>query len=102
MDEVQTYFDYTEQTLTATNGDTYTGYPDLQCSPTDYAVARGAWQNDYYTTADGVGCCWWWLRSPGSDSDFAADVLHVGWLNYDYFVSDVGGAVRPALWVTIS
>ncbi len=67
-----------------------------QCKPTDYAVANGAYVNGY-------GDCWWWLRSPGNNQLFAADVRSGGGVNkrgsdvfYDYI------AVRPALWIDLN
>jgi len=44
--------------LTATDG-------NKQMRPTDYAMARGVWQN---TANNLYGLCWWWLRSPANDS----------------------------------
>lgn len=67
-----------------------------QCSPTDYAVANGA-----YKSNDNV--CWWWLRSPGDIQSTVA------FINYDGSVYKFGNsayrdyddAVRPAMWITI-
>jgi hypothetical protein len=56
------------------------------CAPTEYAVAQGTFQNSN-STVDGVGACWWWLRSPGYNSDCAAFV------NIDGFVIYYGGSV---------
>ena len=45
---------------------------------------------------------WWWLRSPGGSSDAAASVGVSGRLRMhgDYvFLEDVGGGIRPALWL---
>jgi serine/threonine protein kinase len=66
-----------------------------QCAPTDFAVAKGAWEN--YT-----GNCWWWLRSPGYSQDNAADVNNLGsvYCNGDGVSHDCG-AVRPALWINL-
>ncbi|MCL1997958.1 MAG: DUF6273 domain-containing protein [Turicibacter sp.] len=45
---------------------------------------------------------WWWLRSPGNYSDFAASVSRGGGVDVrGYRVSIVGG-VRPALWINLS
>lgn len=66
-----------------------------QCQGTAYCYAQGA-------NKASNGNCWWWLRSPGSDSDDAAfvlgggSVLDLGYcVNLDYF------AVRPALWINL-
>lgn len=67
-----------------------------QCSATAYAKAQGAYTNT------GNGYCWWWLRSPGRNSNDAADVLHDGSV-YDFGsdVNDSDDAVRPALWINL-
>ena len=71
------------------------------CGATDYAAAQGAYTNGSYS-AGGKAAGWWWLRSPGYDSNYAAGV------NYDGSVSNHGihvnygdGAVRPALWIDL-
>jgi hypothetical protein len=45
---------------------------------------------------------WWWLRSPGSDSDSAAHVSNVGsvYASGNNVPRDSGG-VRPALWLNL-
>ena len=65
------------------------------CKPTDYAVARGAWENP-------DGNCWWWLRSPGKTQDVNTAVFGDG----DIYergddVSNDNNAVRPALWIEL-
>ena len=69
-------------------------------SPTDYAVAQGAYTSGGYKTADGEQAGWWWLRSPGLDRRYAARVFADGSL-YDCGVLDAYGCVRPALWVNL-
>ncbi len=54
----------------------------------DYAYARGAWQS---TSSDDAGNTWWWLRSPGDDSNYAADVSYGG------YVYSHGSNVRTSL-----
>ena len=65
-----------------------------QCKPTKYAVANGA-----YVNSDNSNC-WWWLRSPGVNQDYAAYVF-TGGVVYEFGcnvrVDDY--AVRPALWI---
>ena len=62
------------------------------CKPTAYAVA-----NNVFVNSDN-GNCWWWLRSPGSNSNYAADVVNVGSvLVYGLLVNIDNFAVRPAL-----
>ena len=46
---------------------------------------------------------WWWLRSPGHDSDYAAEVRSNGWVyRYGSYVDDNCGGVRPALHLNLS
>lgn len=46
---------------------------------------------------------WWWLRSPGNSSYYASYVVSDGSVNeFGISVSDVYGAVRPAMWIEIS
>ena len=73
---------------------------ESRAAPTAYALARGAWKNDEYRTADGSPAGWWWLRSPGGVQDSAAYVSCPGALFY-YFVNDMEGTVRPALWMNL-
>jgi len=62
---------------------------------TAYAKEQGA---DPYDSGAG----WWWLRSPGCGSDFAADVYGGGVVNVDgRGVNSEGGGVRPALWLNL-
>jgi len=71
------------------------------CAPTDYAIAKGAYADDDYKTG-GRAACWWWLRSPGDSSNYAAIVSHVGSVNCrGYNVRSSSGAVRPALWINL-
>ena len=67
---------------------------DRACEPTDYAVAQGSWK----FRSDGN--CWWWLRSPGSHSNYAAYVYFGGDIrNSGFDVNYNKLAVRPAMWV---
>ena len=79
------------------------GTEKLQAVPTAYAVAQGAYQYDGSNSSymlDGTGCCWWWLRSPGYNSNYASDVYFDGSLR-DHYVYGGGGAVRPAFWLNL-
>ncbi|GEM_PF-297282 len=60
---------------------------------TPYAKKNGAYTND-------KGMCSWWLRSPGSDSGFAAKISVLVDVIGDS-VDDDSNTVRPALWVKI-
>ena len=66
-----------------------------QCQGTAYCYAQGAYKASN-------GNCWWWLRSPGDDSDDAACVGCGGSVgDRGCGVSSDDGAVRPALWVNL-
>ena len=73
-----------------------------KCAPTAYAKAQGAHTSDSYKTASGAATCWWWLRSPGFNQNYAADVSTGGSVYYggDRVHSEYG-AVRPALWINL-
>ena len=75
----------------------FTDNTSRMCAPTKYAVAQGAYQQSIYTV-DGVGACWWWLRSPGSDSYYAASVFIGGGDVSGFIVDNSGyGCVRPVV-----
>ena len=66
------------------------------CYPTEYALAQGA------ETKEENGGCKWWLRSPGSGSDQATQVLEEGRVyEYGHMVFFDFLCVRPALWITV-
>ena len=74
----------------------FTGDSDRIANNTAYTKAQGA-----YTFDSGAG--WWWLRSPGHDSYFAAYVRDDGSLYLmGFYVDRDVGAVRPALWIDLS
>ena len=65
-----------------------------------YAKAMGVYSN---TSADYLGNCCWWLRSPGSSADGAALLRLDGSLNYSgYQAFAISDAVRPALNLNLS
>lgn len=69
---------------------------DRICMPTQQAVNNGAW------TLGDNGACYWWLRSPGGDSDVAAGVYADGSVHSNgVYVDGADCAVRPALWVNL-
>ena len=68
-----------------------------QCKPTAYAKAQGVHVDE------NNGNVLWWLRSPGSDQDFAARVSSVGGVNVlGGYVDIYFSAVRPALWIDLN
>ena len=71
------------------------------CAPTDYAVKNGAYTNSRYKV-DGRASCWWWLRSPGYNSNYAAIVNIVGSVDYyGNYVNYGNICVRPCVWVRL-
>ena len=73
-----------------------------KCAPTAYAKAQGAYTSDSYKTASGAATCWWWLRSPGNNQDYAANVYYDGSVYYNgSYVNNDNDAVRPALWINL-
>lgn len=65
-----------------------------------YAKAMGTYSA---TSASYAGNCWWWLRSPGSDTDDAARVDSYGCVDgVGGSVDNDDGAVRPALHLNLS
>ena len=82
----------------------YNGTDKMKAVPTKYAVAQGAYQYDGSHSnrmLNGTGCCWWWLRSPGSSSYGASYVYDDGRLYLDFCVSSTSGSVRPAFWLNL-
>ena len=75
----------------------YPDYRDRVCTPTDYAVAQGAFLN---RATDGG---WWWLRTPGDGKKTAASINSNGSDDSDgSAVNAQKGMVRPVMWVTTS
>ena len=67
-----------------------------RCEPSAYTRSRGM------NTTE-TGYCWWWLRTPGHDSTYAASVDQYGNVNNkgDQLIND-GMAIRPAMWIDLS
>ena len=75
---------------------------DRMAAPTSYAKKRGVWTNDKFSLDNGRKTSWWWFRSPGHNSKYAADVGYGGGVNqYGDNVHVNGVAVRPALWLNL-
>ena len=91
-----------EVTNRFTSEKVYTYFTDdasRMCAPTKYAVAQGAFQSSS-STIDGVGACWWWLRSPAYALGIAAYVDYGGLvIYYSYFASIDDYSVRPVVVV---
>ena len=75
---------------------------ERRCVPTAYAIAQGAHTSNNYSVG-GKATCWWWLRSPGLNSNGAAGVDDVGSVGSNgFYVSYFNVAVRPALWINLA
>ena len=75
---------------------------DRMAAPTGYAKKLGCYVNNNYSLPTGEKTGWWWLRSPGYDSNCAAFVSTDGNVRQDgYGVIDYDGAVRPAFWLNL-
>lgn len=95
LEETQIYFSSADDRVTA---------------PTDYAVNRGASISEDRTLENGMKTGWWWLRSPASSSNRAADSDCYG--NIDTvknadgvdgcMVFSEGKCVRPAVWIVLT
>ncbi len=75
-------------------------------APTKYAVAQGVNQhsgNDIdCVTADKIGACCWWLRSPGYTGKAVACVDSGGMVDIDgYSVTHDAEGVRPAMYISL-
>ena len=70
-----------------------------KCAPTDYAIQQGAYTSDSYKV-EGRKACWWWLRSPGNFSSYAADVSPDGSVDYNCVIGSYS-AVRPCVRVRL-
>ena len=69
---------------------------------TRYAVKEGAWAYNMDKLRNGEKTGWWWLRSPGVFSDYAALVITDGDVHgYGRNVDGSGVSVRPALWLNL-
>ena len=70
-----------------------------RCAPTKYTKAHFG---DYLV--DDKAGCWWWLRSPGSESNRAAFVSLAGTVGNSGNSGEVVAedyAVRPAMWINL-
>ena len=111
LQEMQQYFDLSD-TWTDYNGNNHdvtgsqyyiSGSKDVITSPTAYAKALEAYVSTGLHDAQGFFACFWWLRSPGENSSYAAGVgtdgkVHAG----GFVVVGAHDAVRPALWVNLA
>ena len=89
--------------LSITEANKYFDSDDARkCVPTDYAIAQGAYTDSKYQ-GDSKATCWWWLRSPGFDSHYAALVIFAGSVSaHGNYVCSNKSAVRPAMWIDLN
>ena len=95
LEEVQIYFRDADDRMTAL---------------TDYTVSRGASVCEDKVLENGMSTGWWWLRTPASSANRAAEVDCYG--NIDTvknadgvdgcYVFSEGICVRPAVWIVLS
>ena len=72
-----------------------------RCAPTDYVKRQNLLYTDNDFIANGRPACWWWLRSPGSNSDSAACVHRSGAVDVLGNRVNFEIGVRPALWINL-
>ena len=83
---------------------------DRMAALTDHAVSRGASVNEDNKLENGMKTGWWWLRTPASSANRAAEVDCFG--NIDTVINDdrvdgclvfsEGISIRPAVWITLT
>ncbi len=72
------------------------------CAPTDYAIKNHVRTSSSYSV-DGRATCYWWLRSPGGLSNYAAYLNDNGYvLTFGDQVFNMLRAVRPALYIDLN
>ena len=75
---------------------------DRMAAPTGYAKKQGSYVSDSFSLPTGEKTGWWWLRSPGGNSRFAAYVRYYGFiLRCGRGVHIRLGCVRPAFWLNL-
>ena len=87
--------------LSASEVEAYSGLDYArQCEVTEYCIAQGIYsKGTFRLSTDDV--CWWWLRSPGKHSDYAAYVLTDGTIYCGgHSVDSARGGVRPSVWIS--
>ena len=68
-----------------------------------YAYAMGTYRHDNTEYTKDNRNIWWWLRTPGDNSDYAAVVNEFGYVYRDgCYVSNPVNGVRPALHLNLS
>ena len=112
VDEIRKYYDFNSW-----YDDYQYGYcQDLITDLAPYVQRKGAYyttitrenyndwglaQEGYSSDVIGLGCGWWWLRSPGGSGYFACDVTYYGGEGWNFYgvVDYALSGVRPALYL---
>lgn len=85
---------------------TYNIYDEARrsrCSTYSYAMGTGRCSSTGASYKKYNGNIWWWLRSPGSYSYYAAEVIYDGWIDrHGSSVYYDSNGVRPALHLNLS
>ena len=77
-----------------------------RCAATKYAIAAGSGMYFDYTTKEGLGTCYWWVRTPGYKSDYGTYVHDYGYVlsdgnSFDYGYVYYSHGVRPAMFIKL-
>ena len=70
-----------------------------RCKSSTYAKAMGIFNGYFYPNYR--GCCYWWLRSPGSSGKTIASIAQGGLAESDD-ITDMRNGVRPALRIDLA
>lgn len=78
-----------------------------RCASTEYAKNAGLGQYYIYTTSEGLGSSYWWLRTPGYKPDYGTYVHDFGYIGCDNSIYDSGFVyysfgIRPAMFISVS
>ena len=69
-------------------------YGAIKCPPSAYLRA----QRDFTSVNPNV--CYWWTRSPGKEESFVANIVGIGFVNYEGDICNSRYYVRPAMWIS--
>jgi len=81
----------------------FTNDESRKAIPTKYAMAQGIWQGGISfsnSNLNGIGCCWWWLRSP-ADGPYGASLVHPDGRRFGCGVYSTDICIRPAFWINL-
>lgn len=66
-------------------------------------MAQGIWQGGISfsnSNLNGIGCCWWWLRSP-ADGPYGASLVYPDGRLFGCGVYSTDICIRPAFWINL-